>query len=126
MDYIEDETLAVYQTKLGGRLSLGDVLNRGIQFCTLLQYLHTRRPQPIIFCDLKPANVMRTPGGTDLLDRFCHGPPLEGKPGSGYQRWLVSRLLSSRTVVDPVYIANNTTISHLWPGGNPTSSAQWE
>ena len=66
MDYIEGETLEDYLQKVprdprtGTRhLDAEEVLAIGIQLCAVLDYLHTRRP-PIIFRDLKPANVMRT------------------------------------------------------------------
>src|SRR5437899_2218993 len=60
MDFIEGETLEEYLNKApGGFLPLTGVLDTGLQLCTVLDYLHTRFP-PIIFRDLKPANVMRT------------------------------------------------------------------
>ena len=66
MDYIEGETLEVYLQKsvrdprtAKGHLSVEEVLDTGLQLCAVLDYLHTRQP-PIIFRDLKPANVMRT------------------------------------------------------------------
>jgi len=67
MDYIEGETLEVYLQKSvrdphtgKGHLPVEEVLDTGLQLCAVLDYLHTRQP-PIIFRDLKPANVMRTP-----------------------------------------------------------------
>ena len=67
MDYIEGETLEVYLQKsvrdphTGKRhLPVEEVLDTSLQLCAVLDYLHTRQP-PIIFRDLKPANVMRTP-----------------------------------------------------------------
>jgi eukaryotic-like serine/threonine-protein kinase len=67
MDYIDGETLEVYLQKSvrdphtgKGHLPVEEVLDTGLQLCAVLDYLHTRQP-PIIFRDLKPANVMRTP-----------------------------------------------------------------
>jgi serine/threonine protein kinase len=79
MDYIEGETLEEYLNKAPrGYLPLSESLDIGIQLCTVLEYLHTRFP-PIIFRDLKPANVMRTPNGHLYLIDF--GIARHFKPG---------------------------------------------
>lgn len=59
MDFIEGETLQEYLNKARGRLSFEQMLQIGIQLCTILDYLHTRQP-PIIFRDLTPTNIMLT------------------------------------------------------------------
>src|SRR5437868_5945423 len=59
MDYIEGETLEAYLDKMGGKLPVDKVLTIGIQLTSVLEHLHTHQP-PIIFRDLKPANVMLT------------------------------------------------------------------
>jgi serine/threonine protein kinase len=79
MDFIEGETLERYLKRTRrGRLPLGEVLDIGIQLCTVLDYLHTREPS-IIFRDLKPANVMRTAAGHFYLIDF--GIARHFKPG---------------------------------------------
>ncbi len=69
MSFIEGETLETYLGRAkGGYLPVEKVLQIGIQLAAVLSYLHTRRP-PIIFRDLKPSNIMRTPdGGIYLID----------------------------------------------------------
>src|SRR5713226_8267198 len=63
MDFIAGETLEEYQNKAPNRrLLLSEVLNIGIQLCTVLHYLHSQQPA-IVFRDLKPANIMRTSTG---------------------------------------------------------------
>jgi len=70
MDFIEGETLEEYLSRVkGGRLPVEAVLNIGIQLGTVLGYLHNHHP-PIIFRDLKPANVMRTTDGQLYLIDF--------------------------------------------------------
>ncbi len=70
MDFIEGETLEQYQSKTpNGRLLLSEVLDIGLQLCIVLNYLHSHHP-PIIFRDLKPANIMRTPTGQIYLIDF--------------------------------------------------------
>ena len=79
MDFIEGETLEERLYSLSGRGLAGEeVLDIGIQLCSVLDYLHTRHP-PIIFRDLKPANVMRTPTGHLYLIDF--GIARHFKPG---------------------------------------------
>src|SRR6266704_1919500 len=79
MDYIEGETLEQYLDRIvSGRLPLEEVLDIGIQLCTVLDYLHTREPS-IIFRDLKPANVMRTSASHLYLIDF--GIARHFKPG---------------------------------------------
>ncbi|MCD5324185.1 MULTISPECIES: protein kinase domain-containing protein [Pontibacillus] len=57
MDYIKGETLG---EKFEERFSLPyhQVIKYGIQICKLLDYLHSHKPTPIIYRDLKPSNVM--------------------------------------------------------------------
>lgn len=71
MDFIDGKTLADYQKMQGGKLPLGEVLDIGIQLCTVLNYLHMQHPQPIIFRDLKPPNIMRASDGHIYL-WLCH------------------------------------------------------
>ncbi len=60
MDFIEGQTLEEYQNKARNRrLLLSEVLAVGLQLCTVLEYLHSQQP-PIVFRDLKPANIIRT------------------------------------------------------------------
>src|SRR5947208_6192217 len=70
MDFIAGETLEQYQSKApDGRLLLSEVLDIGIQLCLVLDYLHSQQP-PIVFRDLKPANIMRTSKGQLYLIDF--------------------------------------------------------
>ena len=63
MDFLAGETLEDYQQKVQNRrLVLSEVFDIGLQLCDVLEYLHMHQP-PIIFRDLKPSNIMRTPEG---------------------------------------------------------------
>ncbi len=79
MDFIEGETLEEHLDRSRGKyLPVEEVLKIGIQLCTVLGYLHTRQP-PIIFRDLKPANILLTPSGQIYLIDF--GIARHFKPG---------------------------------------------
>ncbi len=79
MEFIEGETLEDYFARTeGGRLPVKEVLDIGIQLCSVLEYLHNHQP-PIIFRDLKPGNIMRTADGHLYLIDF--GIARHFKPG---------------------------------------------
>ncbi len=79
MDFIEGETLEEHLNSLNGKkVPFEKVFDIALQLCSVLEYLHTRNP-PIIFRDLKPANVMVTRGGHVYLIDF--GIARHFKPG---------------------------------------------
>lgn len=59
MEFVEGKTLEQVLDEAHGPLDEGLVMGWALQLCEVLHYLHTR-PQPIIFRDLKPSNVMVT------------------------------------------------------------------
>src|SRR5436305_11539975 len=70
MDFIDGETLEEYLDKRGhDPLPIERVLDWAEQLCDVLSYLHNHQP-PIIFRDLKPANVMISESGHVYLIDF--------------------------------------------------------
>ncbi|MGH2486209.1 MAG: protein kinase domain-containing protein, partial [Ktedonobacterales bacterium] len=61
LDYIEGMDLEQVRDKTPGLLDPHMVVNWMVQLCKIVQYLHEHRPDPIIFRDLKPSNVILTP-----------------------------------------------------------------
>lgn len=73
MDYIQgkslDKILKGSMEKEGLPIALDDVIDWGKQLCEVFYYLHTR-PNPIIYRDMKPGNVMLKPDGEISLIDF--------------------------------------------------------
>lgn len=71
LEYLEGSTLEVYLERCAARsqpIQVDEALSIALQVCTVLEYLHTRQP-PVIFRDLKPGNIIRTPAGKlSLID----------------------------------------------------------
>lgn len=68
MDYIEGNSLNK-ALETSGAQSQEDVIEWSKQLCDVLGYLHSRKP-PIIYRDMKPANVMLKPDGNISLIDF--------------------------------------------------------
>lgn len=67
MDYIEGRTFENI-LKIEGAQAEEDVVDWAVQLCDVLDYLHQRNP-PVIYRDMKPANVMLKPNGiVSLID----------------------------------------------------------
>lgn len=73
MDYIEGKSLNIVLKESMEKdqlpISVENVITWGIQLCDVMYYLHTRT-NPIIYRDLKPANVMLKPTGEISLIDF--------------------------------------------------------
>lgn len=68
MDYIEGVSLDKVITKMGAQ-PMDQVLNWGMQICEVFHYLHNQ-PTPIIYRDMKPANVILKPDGNLMMIDF--------------------------------------------------------
>ena len=128
MDFIEGETLEDRLSRMpGGRLPVAEALKIGLQLCTVLDYLHTRQP-PIIFRDLKPANIMLTPDGALFLIDF--GIARHFKPGqtrdtiafgsAGYAA--PEQYGKAQTTTQSDVYSLGATLHHLLSGSDPANS----
>ncbi len=58
LEFINGKDLEEYLTQTQGFLSEEIVIRWAIELCDVLSFLHEHKPEPIIFRDMKPANVM--------------------------------------------------------------------
>ena len=69
MDFVRGEDLEEVIRRQGA-VPEKQVLEWADQICDVLDYLHNHKPEPIIFRDMKPSNIMIEPDGTVKLIDF--------------------------------------------------------
>lgn len=70
LEYIEGEDLERYLERAGKPLPESVLVDWALQVLDVLQFLHTQRPHPIVFRDLKPSNIMLRQDGSIVLIDF--------------------------------------------------------
>jgi len=70
LELIPGQDLETALDQAGGPLPEERVARWSAQICDVLAYLHNRTPEPIVFRDLKPSNVMITPEERIVLIDF--------------------------------------------------------
>lgn len=126
MEYIDGETLEARLAKTPeDRLPLSEALQIGLYLCGVLDYLHSQQP-PIIFRDLKPANIMLTPKGALYLIDF--GIARLFKPGQAKDTTAIGSIgyaapeqygKAQTTTQSDIY-SLGATLHHLLSGSNPS------
>ena len=69
MEYVDGQDLEALLEQHGQPFSEEEVVGWGIQVCEVLDYLHRRTP-PVIYRDLKPANLMLAKDGRVMMVDF--------------------------------------------------------
>lgn len=124
MDYIEGESLNKVLAVAGAQPQ-DAVIEWAKQLCDVMDYLHTQKP-PIIYRDMKPANIMLKPDGTiRLIDFGIAREYKEGQNGDtvalGTRGYAAPEQIEARGQTDPrtdIY-ALGVTLYHLVTGHNP-------
>jgi len=60
MEYVDGENLEVVRELENGIFEYKEVVDWAIQLALIIDYLHRQNPEPVIFRDLKPSNIMLT------------------------------------------------------------------
>ncbi|NMD68689.1 serine/threonine protein kinase [Bacillus sp. DNRA2] len=124
MDYIEGEPLSKILDEYGAQPQ-DVVIDWAKQLCEVLDYLHTSKP-PIIYRDMKPANVMLRPDGNlKLIDfgiaREYKEQNLADTVSLGTKGYAAPEQFGGKGQTDPrtdVYCLG-VTLYHLVTGQNP-------
>ena len=126
MDYIEGNSLNK-ALETSGAQSQEDVIEWSKQLCDVLGYLHSRKP-PIIYRDMKPANVMLKPdGNVSLIDfgtaREFKSSSVEDTTCLGTQGYAAPEQYGGHGQTDArtdIYCLG-ATMYHLVTGHNPST-----
>src|SRR5688500_5218055 len=70
LEFIHGKDMEAIISETGGFLPEPQVLSWAIDLCDVLDYLHKHKPDPIIFRDMKPSNVMINHNGSVILVDF--------------------------------------------------------
>jgi len=60
MEFIAGENLEVVKELENGLFECQEIIDWAIQIALIIEYLHSQNPEPIVFRDLKPSNIMLT------------------------------------------------------------------
>jgi outer membrane protein assembly factor BamB/tRNA A-37 threonylcarbamoyl transferase component Bud32 len=80
MEYVDGKTLEKILLETEGFLPEVEVVHWALQVCEVLSYLHSHDPQPIIFRDIKPENIMLDKHGRIRLVDFGIAKVFESGP----------------------------------------------
>ena len=70
LEFVHGKDLETVIADANGFLPEDQVISWAIQLCDVLSYLHAHKPDPIIFRDMKPSNVMINHNGDVVLVDF--------------------------------------------------------
>jgi serine/threonine protein kinase len=70
LEFIHGKDMEAIINDTSGFLPEDQVLSWAIELCEVLDYLHKHKPEPIIFRDMKPSNVMINSNGDVILVDF--------------------------------------------------------
>jgi len=123
MEFIMGGDLATRLKLVGGRFDELTVTMWAIQVCDVLEYLHSRQP-PIIYRDLKPANLMIDPEANRvmLIDfgiARCVAPMQRGVTAIGTMGYAPPELFSGQVEPRSDIYSLGATMFHFLTGEDP-------
>lgn len=77
LEFVEGKDLEAILDEAEEFFPENQVISWAIELCDVLHYLHNHKPEPIIFRDMKPSNIMINPNGHVVLVDFGIAKPFE-------------------------------------------------
>jgi serine/threonine protein kinase len=83
LEFVNGKDLETIINEQQGFMPEEQVMRWAIELCDVLSYLHNHKPEPIIFRDMKPSNVMINASGNVILVDFGIAKPFQsGQKGT--------------------------------------------
>src|SRR5215210_2426660 len=70
LEFIDGKDLETQLQARGAAMLEEEVVKWTVQICDVLEYLHGHQPQPVVFRDMKPSNIIVSPDGKVTLIDF--------------------------------------------------------
>jgi len=126
MEYIHGQTLETALAQRGHPFTEGEILPWVEQLCDALSFIHRQSP-PVIFRDLKPANIMLLPNGNiKLIDfgivRFFKPGKKKDTQAIGTKGYAAPEAQSGQTDPRSDLYSLSVVIYELLTGHDPTST----
>jgi len=126
MQYIEGRNLETILESIEGLLPVQQIVIWGIELCDVLHYLHSHKPEPFVFRDMKPANIIITPENHVMLVDFGIAKEFEaGQKGTmiGTEGYSPPEQYRGEASPQVDIYALGATLHHLLTGINPRDEA---
>ena len=122
MEYVQGRDLEEMLNNYEGQMMVDAVVGWGIQVCDVLRYLHNLEPDPIVFRDIKPGNLMIDHlGYVRLIDFGIARTVKEGEDASiiGTEGYSPPEQYTGRALPTSDIYALGATMHHLLSGRDP-------
>ena len=126
MQFIEGQNLESILDSTDGLLPVRQIVIWAIHLCDVLHYLHSHKPEPIVFRDMKPANIMITPENNIVLVDFGIAKEFEaGQKGTmiGTEGYSPPEQYRGEASPQVDIYAMGATLHHLLTGIDPRDEA---
>ncbi len=126
MQFIDGRDLESILDATEGLLPVQQIVIWGIELCDVLHYLHSQEPEPIVFRDIKPSNIMVTPDNHVVLVDFGIAKKFEaGQKGTmiGTEGYSPPEQYRGEASPQVDIYALGATLHHLLTGIDPRDEA---
>jgi eukaryotic-like serine/threonine-protein kinase len=123
IEYVYGKDLERVMERVTDFIPESQVIKWAVQLCDVLDYLHSHEPEPIIFCDIKPSNIMINQQGNVVLIDFGIAKTFQlGQKGTiiGTEGYAPPEQYRGEATPSVDIYALGATLHHLFTRHDPT------